>query len=307
MSVMTSATRRDWENTYEAWAQPPGKTEQEKCDRAVSAIKQAIGKSDLLQGRSVTTFPQGSYRNRTNVRQDSDVDVCVLCANTFFYHLPDGVTPESIGIVPATYSYASYKSDVEQALVDHFGPSNLRRGNKAFDIHENTYRVDADAAACFEYRLYFYDSTGMLKYHKGTALVTDREGRLVSNFPEQQYNSGVAKNEATGRRFKKVVRILKRLRNEMEEVGVPQAEPVPSFLIECAAWNAPDELFAGSTLKGTVQDVLAHIWGKTKTDADCSHWNEENGIKRLFGTHQEWTREQLNAFAAAAWAYIEQQ
>src|SRR2546426_7366713 len=42
------------------------------------------------------------------------------------------------------YTYDQYKRDVEEALVNYFGRSAVVGRNKAFDVHENTYRVDAD-------------------------------------------------------------------------------------------------------------------------------------------------------------------
>ncbi len=87
------------------------------------------------------------YANRTNVREGSDVDVCALYDGTFHYRLPPGITEDQLGIVPASYQYQQYKNEVEQALVDYFGRANVVRGNMAFDIHENTYCVDADAVA----------------------------------------------------------------------------------------------------------------------------------------------------------------
>ena len=91
---------------------------------------------------------------------------------------------------------------------------------------------------------------GKIYYHKGTALITDRESRLVTNFPQQQHDIGVAKNSATGGSFKALVRIIKNLRNEMEEAGFPQAEPIASSLIESLVWNWPDELFEHSPWTG---------------------------------------------------------
>ena len=122
---------------FSAWSKPPGKTEQERCDRAVRAIKDAVAVDPTLATKTVRTFPQGSYRNRTNVRQDSDVDLCVLCEDTFYYDLPAGVSAQDAGIMPATYKFGNYKNDVERALVNRFGRSNVRRGNKAFDVNES--------------------------------------------------------------------------------------------------------------------------------------------------------------------------
>ena len=300
MTVLTR-TRRDWERVFSVWSKPPGKTEQERCDRAVRAIKDAVAADATLASKTVRTFPQGSYRNRTNVRQDSDVDVCVLCEDTFYYHLLPGVPGLSVQIMPATYKFGSYKNDVERALVNRFGRANVRRGNKAFDVNENTRRVDADAAPCFAYRLYFNG----WQYHDGTALIADDTGRLVTNFPRQQYDNGVAKNDATDRRFKRAVRIVKKLSHEMEDAGVASARPIASFLIESLIWNAPDHLFGPPSLRDMTQGVIAHLWEYTRADATCGTWREENGIKLLFHGSQSWTRAQANQFLYDAWNYVE--
>ena len=52
------------------------------------------------------------------------------------------------------YSYAQFKNDVQTALEDKFGTDGVTRGDKAFDVHANTYRVDADVVPAFAYRLY---------------------------------------------------------------------------------------------------------------------------------------------------------
>lgn len=296
--------KRNWESQFNTWARPPSHTEQERCDRAANAVKKAIAQSRVLANRSISTFAQGSYANRTNVREDSDVDVCVLYSGTYFYNLAPGMTGAQLG-PPASYRYNQYKNEVEQALIDYFGRANVVRGNKAFDIHENTYRVDADAVAVFEYRHHYVAQSGSIYYHKGTALLTDNEGRLVTNFPQQHYDNGVAKNKATSRRFKALTRIVKNLRNEMDEVGIPQAKPITSFLIESLAWNWPNELFNQSSWTSMVNAFLAYIWSATETDHGCSNWREVNGIKLLFGSHNEWSRLQVHQFAEAAYVYIE--
>ena len=265
------------------------------------AIKDAVAADATLAAKNVRTIPQGSYWNRTNVRQDSDVDVCVLCNDTFFYDLPYGVSAVSVGIVPAAYQFGSYKNDVERALVNRFGRENVRRGNKAFDVNENTRRVDADAAPCFAYRLY----VNSWQYHEGTALIADDTGRRITNFPQQQYENGVAKNDATDRRFKRAVRIVKKLSHEMEDAGVASARPMASFLIESLIWNAPDHLFGPPSLRDMTQGVVAHLWEYTRADATCGAWREENGIKLLFHGSQSWTRAQANQFLYDAWNYVE--
>lgn len=290
----------NWESTFSNWAKPPGKTEQDKSDNSERAIRTAISSSVALSSRSVSVFPQGSYRNRTTVRQDSDVDICVMCTESIFYDLPDGMSSGDFGItVPAPYPYSQFKRDVHNALVSHFGSSAVLRGNKAFDIHENTYRVDADVVAAFKYHLYRRDGT----YLQGTSFPPDSGGR-INNWPDQHYDNGVSKNTATGRRFKALTRIAKRLRNEMENSGVSAAINIPSFLIECLVWNVPNEGFGHPTYWDDLRYVLVHLYNSTLKNEDCSNWTEVNGIKYLFHASQPWSRVAANGFIAAALSHV---
>ena len=306
MAVMTK-TKRDWEGTFGKWSKPPGKTEQERCERAKKAIEDAIESDATLEARSVQTFVQGSYRNRTNVRQDSDVDVCVLCDDVFFYDLPEGVTPQQVGIIsPATYKFEKYKDDVERALTNKFGHNSVSRGNKAFNISKNSSRVDADAAPCFGYRLYSFHSLYHRKYYEGTALIADSNTRrLLINFPRQQYDNGVLKNNVTNRRFKKAVRIIKKLSNEMEDAGHTSAKKMSSFLIENLVWNSNNRWFDSQSLRVMTQNIIGHLLEHTKENVTCRNWTEENGIKPLFRSTQEWKRVQVNKFLWDAWHYVE--
>lgn len=288
------------ESTFQSWAKPPSQTEQIKCDNTEGAVTKAIRASGSLKNRSITVFPQGSYRNRTNVRLDSDVDICVCCTESVFFQLPDGMTAQDFGIhTPATYSYSTYKNEVGQALTSYFGSSAVTRGNKAFDVHENTYRVDADVVVCFKYRWYRRDGT----YLEGTAFIPDQGTRIV-NWPDQNYDNGVAKNTATARRFKAIVRILKRLRNDMEENNVLAAISIPSYLIECLVWNVPNEAFGHNSYREDVRSTLAHLWNNTRNLENYKEWGEINELKYLFRSSQNWTCDQAHKFLDAAWNHI---
>ncbi len=290
---------RDWESIFRSWASPPGKTEEERCQNAERAIRNAIAKSPRLNRRNIKVFTQGSYRNNTNVRQDSDVDIGILCYDTFYMQLPEGYTRENFSINPATYDYSQFKNEVGQALVDHFGYSSVNRGNKAFDIKENSYHVDADVAPFFEHRR--YDTSG--NYNSGVQLFAD-DGKKIINWPEQHYNNGVSKNNNTGRRFKAMVRILKKLCNEMADNGISAAQPIPGFLNECLVWNVPDSNFGNDSYVNDVRSCLAHLFNDTMSDEKCSEWVEVSELKYLFRGPQKWTRQQAHSFISAAWDHV---
>jgi hypothetical protein len=249
----------------------------------------------------VSVFPQGSYRNRTNVRHDSDVDICVVTNEMCFFDLPSGRHPSDYGItIPGSYPYPAFKDDVGAALGGYIGRDSVSRGNKAFDVHENTCRIDADVVPCFEYR--WYPDNGGCVY--GTAFVPDNGTSFIHNFPEQNYENGITKNDATNRRFKAIVRVLKTLCYRMQSDGMSEARNIPSFLVECLAWNVPDHLFMFDSLADSVSAVIADIWNRTGAEFVYADWFEINGIKFLFHGAQPWTRVQANAFMRAAWNYV---
>ena len=291
----------EWEERFNTWSQPPSETAQLKAERAERAVRSAVDANTRLAGHRVTVFAQGSYRNRTNVRHDSDVDICVLTDEMCFFDLPSAKSPGDYGItVPGPYPYPTFKNDVGAALREYFGWDSVTSGNKAFDIHENTYRIDADVVPCFQYEWYPDDGGCVL----GTAFFPDNGARFIHNFPEQNYQNGVRKNDATHRRFKAIVRVLKTLCYRMQAAGSVPAKNVPSYLIECLAWNVPDHLFMRDPLSGAVRAVIADIWNRTGKEFVYSEWLEINAIKFLFHGAQPWTREHANAFALAAWNYV---
>lgn len=290
---------QDWEEKFKRWAAPPGKTEEERCSNAEKAISNAINASDKLNYRNIRVFTQGSYRNNTNVKADSDVDIGILCFDTFFYYLPEGYSRENFDIISATYSYEQFKNEVGEALISYFGSGAVSRGNKAFDVHETSYHVEADVVAFFEHRRYSTDG----KYLSGVELRPDNGGRVI-NWPEQHYQNGVEKNKATSRAYKSLVRILKSLCNEMSDQNIQQAKDVCGFLIECLVWNVPNSNFSHSDWTGDVRACLAHLFNNTKKEENCIDWGEVSELKYLFRGAQKWTRQQAFLFIDKAWDYI---
>jgi hypothetical protein len=275
-----------------------------KCENAERAVRKAVDASTKLAPKTIEVFAQGSYANRTNVRQDSDVDICVLYKGGFVpdYAMSQGLNDTILGFTDDEYSQVEFKNDVEAALRSYFGPGSVTRGKKAFDVHANTYRVDADVVPCFEHRR--YHGTPEKPWCLFGAQLRPDDGGVIVNWPRQNYTNGVERNGDTGRRFKALVRILKRLRNEMLDKGRKVAEPIPSYLIECLVWNVPKEGFGHETYWEDVREALAHLWRETRSDERCKEWGEVNELKYLFSQVQPWRRDEVNAFLTAAWNHI---
>lgn len=289
-----------WEDKFVSWTKGLSSTEEEKCENAERMIKKAIKEDLELSEKNIEVFAQGSYCNNTNVKQNSDVDICVVCKDTFFCDLPLGKNQSDFFLTDSNYKFSEFKNGIEKALVNKFGEVGITRGSKAFDVHSNTYRVDADVVACFEHRRYTGNG---LSYLSGTEFITE-DGRRVINWPKQHYENGVSKNNRTGTRYKKVVRVFKKLNLSMQEDGIVVSKRIPSFLIECLIWNTPDYFFEKSNYTDTIRDILVFLYNETKNFEKCKEWGEVSELKYLFRDSQPWNLEDANNFILEAWRYI---
>jgi hypothetical protein len=299
----------DWEQTFRNWSKPSSDDEADRQENALRMVKDAISAYEPLDCHSIKFIPQGSYHNNTNVRQESDVDICVCCASSYFVDFSQANYGWVQGEIDSPYTFFDFKNDVEAALKKKFGTDGYARGSKAFNVHPNGYRVHADVVAAFEYREYLPGRidpvTGLAAASytlpEGTKFICDTSFKSVINWPEQHHDKGVSKNLRTGNRFKYIVRALKRLKYYMAENGKPDLKDFPSYLIECLVYCVPDSYLEGDSYYDNVHTVLAHAISGTIKIEDCCDWKEVNEKKTLFGAGQPWTHKEACDFCVAAW------
>lgn len=85
-------------------------------------------------------------------------------------------------------------------------------------------------------------------------------------------------------------------------------EELPSYFMECLAFNCPDELFGRATWTDTVKAMLVYMWQQLQGDEPgdaAARWVEANRCFYLFHASQKWTREKGRGFAHAAWNYMD--
>jgi hypothetical protein len=312
--LYSAANPRNWHDTFAAWSKPASDTEEAKAENAARMIREAVRAYPALKHKKIDVYATGSYRNNTNTKTESDIDVAVVLRECFWYALPGGLTAEMLGLGnSAAYGHAALRDDVGHALVGKFGTGGVTPGDKAFNIHENTYRLDADVAVFIEHRRYtgVKLATGAWEHHLGVEMRprSDVNKRII-NWHDQHYAEGVKRNDATSRRFKRVARILKRLRDEMKadgtQAGRDAAKATPSFLIECLVFNAPDKCFnlSNGTYFEDVKAVIGDLWNATKAADGCEKHLEVSRMKWLFRDTQPWTREQAHEFLLRAWNHV---
>ncbi|WP_327334501.1 nucleotidyltransferase [Streptomyces anulatus] len=284
-------------------------TEKAKQERAEGMVRTAVGAWTGFDGISLSFLPKGSYKNNTNVRADSDVDIAVI--HKGFYYYDDSAIRQGDKVThsPVTckrYDGAEFRAELEKAMRSAYGTDCDTSGSTAIEIAENSGRVKADVVPSFQHRKYYYDTQRNIRYFEGTT-TRRTNGEWVVNYPDQQYANGVAKNDSsrTGKRYKQMVRILKRVENDLVAAG--KIEALPSYFMECLVYCAPDTLFnhqSGTPLTDDFSAVVSHIWNKTKPDGEAKGWYEPNGIKPLFADGQKWSMERAHQLALKTWQHL---
>lgn len=284
------------------WTGPSSSSEQEKQERTERMIREAIDAHEAFDEyrSSFSIYAKGSYANNTNVKSDSDVDIVVECSDVAYWRNQDTHNPAYLGGTPYSgiWTPEHLRSEIAAALKNKF-PGSVTEGSTAFEIDANSSRVNADVVPAFKFKLYYSNGN----FAQGTR-VFKKDGSSIENYPNQQLENGRAKNVRTNYNYKKTVRILKRLENELVDKGL--TEPVPSYVLECLIYNCPEEFFSRSSWRSVMRGCLAEIFNHTlKTEPTDNRWHEANGIKFLFHSNQKWTRGQVHKFASAAWDYME--
>jgi len=285
------------EDKLAAWTKPSSDTEQDKQDRTERMIRQAIDSHVAFNNCSLKVYAKGSYANNTNVRSDSDVDIAVECTDVQYWEESEKGNHPPSKPYEGIWTPAKLRAELLAAMNAKFPGWVDSSGSTAIQINSNSARVDADVVPCFSYRYYMkYESRDGTKIFK-------TDGSSIVNYPAQQLENGKAKNTRTGYAYKKGVRLLKRIENAMAEDGT--FRELPSFFMECLAYNCPDDAFAHPTWTKCLRAMLFHIWDNLQGDEPTSgRWKEVNECFFLFHSNQKWTRSDGREFAKAAWNYF---
>lgn len=277
------------ETMLSQWAtQPPSQASK----RTHESIRHALSTAHWPSAVAFDTYLQGSYRNDTNIRQDSDVDVVVELASTFTHNarsLPADISGRILSsFASASYHLDAFYRDVLFVLRQVFGEHAVIPGNKAIRVNAGAQRLPADVIVCQTYRL--YDETE--GYVRGIQFETQREQRVIVNFPKQHYANGVSKQKATLSRYKGAVRMFKVARSHLVSAGVLDTSVAPSYCIECLLYNMPSSLFKAS-LGATYENTVYWI-----TSTELSNLKCQNGLQDLFGAlPEQWAIEDAHRFA----------
>ena len=247
------------------------------------SLRDTLASDDRLSEIKHELLLQGSYKNNTNLRRDSDVDLVVRLA----YKLSPSVAAlsgkrlqENPSHRAAHEHWQSFRRRALRVIGDRYGDA-VSCGRKTIKLARGELHADADLVVT-------------LSYKEGVALYLPDERRWVVSFPQQHHARGQKKEEATGRRFKRTVRMFKAARNRLVEKKALTKDDAPSYFIECLLYNVPDGRFKPK-LAPTYTAIVD--WLKT---ANLQGFTSQSGRVDLFGSGKEqWTQKKARAFVGA--------
>ena len=260
-----------------------------------------------MQQSTYDPYLQGSYRNDTNIRGDSDVDLVVQLSSAFYHDLSALSTADVAAFNAAygssQYGWAQFRSDVLDALVAYYGRDLVKEGKCCLKVKGTSNRLPADVVPCLQYRKYLrFRSRDDESYIEGMRFWT-ADGREVINFPKWHYDNGVRKNgqNRTAGTYKPVVRMFKNARSYMEDRGLIASSLAPSYFLECFLYNAPDSSFSGSYQEmylGVLGGILSRNWDEFLCQNEQlqlfgttpEQWAKDSAVALVQSFHDLWKR-----------------
>lgn len=233
-------------------------------------VRRALKSDATLSAYNFDIFLQGSYRNSTNIRGDSDVDVVVRLnvASTPNHNLlANFITNRSRS---TDYGLTNFRHDVSNAISRAFPTHKITQGSKSIKIPRTANNIPTDVVPCLEYPL------NDVFHTNGIWLQDMQRNQPIISFPIQSYENGVAKHNRTNQWYKPTVRLFKNARGWMEDNQLIRSGTASSHAIECLLYNVPDQYF-GHSYTDTFINVVNWLNGTDLTSFIC-----QNGIQWLF-------------------------
>lgn len=252
---------------------------------AHEAVRSALSaNTSVVRERDFEVFLQGSYKNDTNIRADSDVDVVVQLNETFYKDTSELQEPEKTrceqAFGSASYSLDTFDADVQKSLRGYFGSSSVTVNNRCLTVSTGTGRLTADVVVASQYRRYrhFPDLTRQ-DFAEGITFWGRHDNLQVINYPKHHYDNGIDKNADSAGNYKSSVRMLKNARRYLVERGTLDASVAPSYFVECWLFNIPNDRFVAESDE-TFYNVLKWL----ENNPDWTKFVTQSWQQWLFGS-----------------------
>lgn len=298
MAVQKSKIPDTWAKRRTA-ANQNSKTARARIKRDLNRDRSALVQHTDIN--AFTVYTQGSYKNYTNTRGSSDLDLIVQLRSPWKRDLSD-LTAEGRERYhddnsPADYGYDDgFRDSVVQALRQFYRKNLLKdpidNSGKAIEISgpHNPLPIDVDVVAAQEYRIYHtYPKDGDPEYTEGMMFKPVMGDKWWVNFPKVHYENGNAKHD----NFRETVRMFKNARGHYNDNHWFTLD-TPSYYIECLIYNVPDHVLRTSDLTDRFDDVLS--WFE-RNSTDLTGFDQVSEMEALFGDENtQWNTDEAKKY-----------
>jgi hypothetical protein len=258
-----------------------------------------------LDGLTYGIYPQGSYANKTNIVADSDVDL-VIALRSSFYPNKEKLRPAEIEEYARHYgesdvTWHRFREAVVRVLRKNY---RVREHSKCVKVSSNIVRLPADVLIALDYRYYTSFPSFIGQEFTGGVQFYTSQGTEIVNYPKRHIRSCAEKNNRSGGRYRRIVRVAKNARNALAaEDGTPvKAGTVPSYFLESLLWNVPDGCYVGN-LERLYGQVIGWLY---ENPGKLAGMTFPNKMGKLFGDGADavWNKDSARAFIGAMYRQL---
>lgn len=230
----------------------------------------------------VDVYLQGSYANKTNVIDNSDIDVIVELKNI-------ATNQDNFNSYESYKTLIGFRDDIYKAINNKNG-FIFYKSDKTIKYKGNGVNfVSVDIIPCIGYKR-------TKSKNKGIVLLDNKENRAIINYPKKHIGNGNKKSGRTGGNYKEAIRMFKNAKNYLIKSRKMNKGIASSYFIECLLYNVPDKYYKGSPF-----DVFYGVLYYLYTNIDKMENKPcQNGIIDLFGNgYTQWNIEDAKHFIKA--------
>lgn len=245
-----------------------------------TSVRNALSSYQWPDSVRYDDYLQGSYRNSTNIRGDSDVDLVVELTSVFWSNLSQD-EKQQLGITPASYTLREFRLEVIEALTSYYRSHLIdTSGSKSVKVLPSSGRLHADVVVCGGYRYY----SNLRLIASGITFWSNPDNLQIINYPKLHYANGIDKNSQsqTNGWFKRTIKIFKNARDRVFQEKPHLLGSFPSYFIECLVYNVPNGRFGGgdpSNYVDVVNWLNEALYQDNANELVC-----QNGMQYLFGS-----------------------
>ena len=275
-----------------------------------TSIKTCIEGGNWNDDVKYNIYLQGSYKNSTNTRGDSDVDVVLEFTSTFYSNKSELSLADRLEFEDyhgdAKYSLNDFKTGVIERLESYYGESDISVGSKSIKVKGGNGRLDADVVCCSPYRRYNSFGKNNTKDYVEGIVFWDGKGQEVVNFPNKHFRSGATKNSLSNMNFKPMVRVVKNINSKLVTDGMISSGLAPSYFVECLVYNVPSSVFRQISYQNRLLGILRYFVDIVKNDGLSELMCQNNMIELFGGSDQQWDEDDAKQFITALVNYWNQ-